>query len=429
MYRKGIIIMSYEEAKRLQYIRKALDGGLSQVRAAEVLGISDRQVRRVVQRVRVEGDGGVVHRLRGKESNRKYGEEFKERVLIAYRRKYEGFGPLLASEKLEEREKIKISDETLRKWLMEAGLWQKGRRKRKHRQWRERKKQYGEMVQMDGSHHDWLEGRGAKLVLMGYSDDATGRVYCRFYPYEGTIPAMDSFKRYVRKYGIPASVYLDKHTTYKSCKKTTIEEELAGKESYSQFERSLHELEVEVIHANSPQAKGRIERLFLTFQDRLIKEMRLRRIKTVAEANEFLEGYLPNYNKRFSVTAQEQGTMHRKIPYGMNIDRILCIKEERTLRNDFTVLYYTKLFQVLEATKAEKVSVEEGLDGTIRLYYKGQSLKYKQIESRPFQRIRKKKEPYIARGSKQWIPPKDHPWRRPFLNSPVRGAAALSTAP
>jgi hypothetical protein len=425
MYRKDIIIMRREEVRRLQYVQKVMNGEVTQVVVAEALGVSDRQLRRIVKRVRIEGEGGVVHRLRGKASNRKFGEGFKERVLRIYRRKYEGFGPLLASEKLEELEEIKLSDETLRKWLIEADLWQKKRGSRKHRQWRERKARVGEMVQMDGSHHDWFEGRGSRCVLMGYIDDATGRVYARFGEYEGTIPVMESFGRYIKKYGIPVSVYLDRHSTYKQTKrKLTIEEELAGKELLSEFERACQELGVKVIHAHSPQAKGRIERLFRTFQDRVIKEMRLRGIKTIEEANAFLEEYLPIYNERFNVIAREKGDMHRKVPQGMRIERILCIKTRHALRNDFTVAHNKKLYQIFDDIKAEKVTVEERLDGTLKIYHNDQKLRYKEIEYRPYRPL-KHKDRQFKHAGKGWKPPADHPWRR----FKIGAVAQTSTTP
>ena len=201
MARKDIFTMSSKELQRLEIVKRVLDTKINQVEASEYLKLSTRQMNRIVIRVREEGNIGVIHRLRGRESNRKISDVIRDKVLKLYKKKYEGFGPLLASEKLEELDKIEVSDETLRKWLITAGQWQKGRKSREHRRWRERKNRLGEMVQMDGSHHDWLEGRGPWMVLMVYIDDATSRVYGRFYEYEGTIPAMDSFKRYARKYG------------------------------------------------------------------------------------------------------------------------------------------------------------------------------------------------------------------------------------
>ena len=181
---------------------------------------------------------------------------------------------------------------------------------------------------------------------MGYIDDAAGKTFARFYDYEGTIPAMDSFKRYSKKYGLPMSVYLDKHSTYKSTAKPTIEDELNDVEPLSQFERALKELGVEVSHAHSPQAKGRIERLFRTFQDRVVKEMRLRGIRAIEEGNQFLEGYLPLYNRRFSVCPKEKEDFHGPVPKGVDLDAILCVKTERALRNDFTVAHNKKLYQI-----------------------------------------------------------------------------------
>jgi hypothetical protein len=183
--------------------------------------------------------------LRGRPSNRRISHKIKERVIRLYRTQYKDFGPTLASEKLPERDGIEINDETLRRWLIEVGDWKKIRRRKRHRQWRERNHHEGEMVQMDGSHHDWFEGRGPRCVLMGYIDDATGRVFGRFYDYEGTIPAMDSFKRYIKKYGLPLSVYLDRYKTYKSTAKPTIGDELNDEEPLSDFERALRELRVE----------------------------------------------------------------------------------------------------------------------------------------------------------------------------------------
>ena len=242
---------------------------------------------------------------------------------------------------------------------MEEGEWKKHRKRKAHRQWRERKDHYGEMLQMDGSHHDWFEGRGPKCVLMGYIDDATGSVYGRFYEYEGTIPAMDSFKRYSTKYGLPMSVYLDKHTTYKSWVRR---DDFQETEPMSQFGRALQELGVRKLHAHSPQAKGRIERLFNTFQDRLVKEMRLRGVSTIDEANTFLASYLPVYNQRFCVTPKKEENLHRKV--SVDLDTVLCIKTERTLKNDHTIQYDGKLYQIDGRIRAKRVMVEELIDGS-----------------------------------------------------------------
>jgi len=215
---------------------------------------------------------------------------------------------------------------------------------------------------------------------MGYIDDATGRVFGRFYDYEGTIPAMDSFKCYIQKHGLPMSVYLDKHTTYKSTAKASIEEQLNDSPALSEFERALKELGVEVIHANSPQAKGRIERLFGTLQDRLVKEMRLRGIGTIQEANRFLEEYLPLYNSRFAVCPKEKDNLHRPVGRGVKLDGILCIKTKRTLRNDFTVAHNRKLYQVEDKVNPSKVMVQDRMDGSIHITDKNRALRFRKAE-------------------------------------------------
>jgi len=406
---EDIIMARQGELRRLHVIQKVLEGIIRQVEAAQILLRSGRQIRRIVKRVRSEGTRGVIHRLRGKPSRRRITEKIKEKILNLYRAQYKGFGPTLAAEKLLERNGIRISDETLRKWLLETGDWKKRRRGRKHRQWRERKHHVGEMVQMDGSHHDWFEGRGPWCVLMGYIDDATGRAFGRFYGYEGTIPAMDSFKRYIQKYGLPMSVYLDKHTTYKSPAKPSIEDQLNDCPALSEFERALKELGVEVIHANSPQAKGRIERLFRTFQDRLVKEMRLRGIRTLEEANAFLEEYLPIYNRRFCVIPRKRDNLHRPLARGVNLDVILCAKTERALRNDFTVVYNHKLYQVEEHVSTSKVVVQDRLDGSIHITYKNRNLRFREISERP---VPEKRPSPAVRMRKSFTPPTDHPWRR-----------------
>jgi len=408
MAEEDIIMARPRELKRLDVIRKVMERVIKQVEAAEILSLSGRQIRRIVKRIRREGDRGIVHRLRGRPSNRRTPDPVKDKVIRLYRAQYKDFGPTLASEKLLEREGIRMSDETLRRWLLEAGDWKKSRRHRSHRQWRERKAHEGEMVQMDGSHHDWFEGRGPWCVLMGYIDDARGRVFGRFYGYEGTIPAMDSFKRYIRKYGLPLSVYLDRYKTYKSTAKPSLEDELNDREPLSDFERALKELGVEVRHANSPQAKGRIERLFRTLQDRLVKEMRLRGIRTLEEANAFLEEYLPIYNRRFSVRPRERGNLHRPLARGLDLDAILCIKTERTLRNDFTVAHHRKLYQVEDKVNASKVIVQDRMDGFIHITHKNRALRFREITERP---ILEKRASPVVKVRRSSTPSTDHPWR------------------
>jgi hypothetical protein len=403
MAERDILTMSQKELKRLHVIHKVIEGLLTQEWAAEIISLSERQIRRIAKRIEAEGDKGIQHRSRGKGSNRKTPKKLVERV----RHLYQGFGPTITAEKLSELEGIRVSKESVRTWLMESGQWQKRRKIRTHRHWRERKSCFGEMLQLDGSHHDWFEGRRPKCVLMAYIDDATSRAYGRFYEYEGTIPAMDSFKRYIRKYGIPMSVYMDKHTTYKSPAEPSLEDEINGTTPLSEFGRALTELEVEIIHAHSPQAKGRIERLFKTLQDRLVKEMTLRGINTIEEANRYLDAYLSVHNKRFAVRAKEQDNLHREIPRGLNLDKVLCIRTLRTLRNDFTIAHNSKLYQIESNVRAKEVTVEERVDCKMLITLNGISLEFRQITERP----EKQQQPAAkSRRNSAHPPSANHPW-------------------
>jgi len=405
---KETITMNQKEAKRIGIIHQAMDKQMKQRKAAELLQISDRQVRRIVKRVRKEGERGVVHTSRGRPSHNKMKAAIQNKALQLYRDRYKGFGPTLASEKLLELDKIKVSDETLRNWLMVEGEWIPKRKYRKHRQWRERKQHFGEMVQIDGSHHDWFEGRGPKCVLMGYIDDATNRVYARFYPYEGTLPGLDSFKRYTRKYGLPNSIYIDRHTTYKSPAKPTIEEQLNAREPLSQFGRAMKELEVDMIYANTPQAKGRVERMFQTFQDRLVKEMRLEAISSISQANRFLDKYLPGHNRRFGIQPVAKANLHRPDPGISILDAVLCKKTEHPVRNDCTVTHEKRLYQLKGPIHARKVVVEERLDAPLRIMNTEARVCFKEIDHRLV-----KPETVLSRPLKpKCYPSPEHPWKK-----------------
>lgn len=415
MAKKDIIILKQKELKRLSVIHKVIERRIKQKPAGDLLKLSTRQIRRLLKRVKDQGDKGIAHLSRGKPSHNAKSVALKEKVKELYRKKYWDFGPTLASEKLFEIDKIKLSDETLRSWLIESGDWKNKRKSRQYRHWRERKPCLGEMIQADGSHHDWFEGRAPECVLMGYIDDATNRVYARFYEYEGTKPAMDSFKRYITKYGIPQSLYMDNHSTYKSPKKQTLADELANKLPLSQFERAAEELGVHFIHAQSAPAKGRIERLFGTFQDRVIKEMRLQGVSSIKAGNKFLERYLPKYNKRFSIPAASTVDLHQPLLKNRDIDSKLCIKEERTLRNDFTVAYNNKFYQVLNRTAAKKVTIEERLSGEIKISYQNKQLKYKLIQARQVRP--KEKQLTLISNKRAHTPALEHPWKKPSYDA------------
>jgi len=286
------------------------------------------------------------------------------------------------------------------------------RRKRPHRAWQERRAHVGELIQLDGSHHDWFEGRGPRCVLMAYIDDASSRVFARFEEYEGTIPAMDSFQCYIRQHGIPLAVYADKHTTYRSPAEPTIEEQLAGAAPQSQFGRALAELGVELITAHSPQAKGRVERLFKTFQDRVIKELRLAEVSTLDAANAFLKSYLPIYNRRFAVPPAQAADLHRPRPARGELDRILCIKTKRVLRRDWTVAHNGHLYQVQTNVRATQVVMEERVDGTLRITHQGHGLAYALIAARPG---RPAGPQTASRRHRPVTQARTHPWRKRAL--------------
>jgi hypothetical protein len=294
--REELITLTKKEHDRLAIIRRLMKRELKQKVAGELLGLTTRQVRNLVRKVERDGARGLAHGNRGRTSPKRMPQPLVDRIVTLIKERYRGFKPKFAAEKLWTREKIRASDEKMRQIMIQAGLWRVHRHRSEVHPWREPKAHCGEMVQMDGSHHAWLENRGPKLVLMDMVDDARNRFYGRFYAYEGVFPAMDVLRGYIRRYGLPRSLYVDKHSTYKTVRHPSEDEMLRGEEASTQFERAAQELGIKIIHAHSPQAKGRIERAFSTLQDRLVKEIRLASISTLEEANRFLEEYLPRFN-------------------------------------------------------------------------------------------------------------------------------------
>ena len=424
MPREDRLLMRPQEWKRLHLIYQALEKKIQQKQAAELAGLSARQMRRLMKRVRQEGDRGILHRKRGQPSNRRLAEKVRQKVLGLFEKKYGDLGPTLASEKLEVIDRVRIHPETLRLWLRQAEIPYPRRKARAQRRWRPRRSCFGEMVQIDGSHHDWLEGRGPKLVLMGYIDDATNTVHARFYDHEGTRPALDSFSRYVQQYGIPLSVYLDNHSTYKSTQAASIQEQLEGlKASESQFQRAMKELGVEVIHAYSPAAKGRIERLFQTFQDRLVKEMRLSQINTVEQANAFLETYLPSHNQRFRVRAAQPADLHRPLGARRDLHSILCLKTQRHLNADRTVVHGGKRYQIQDRLRASSLTVEEHLDNSLHLRHQGREISYREIPPQPVTALYR----CASRPRTTHLPAANHPWRQSYKPSRSPLSSSLSS--
>ncbi len=414
--------MSSREVKRVQIIQQVLEGRLRQVQAAALLALSVRQIRRLQGRVQAEGAKGLSHRGRGRPSNRRLATRVQQRALRLYQTRYADFGPTLAAEKLAERDGLTVSVETLRTWLKAAKVAYPQRRRRPHRQWRPRRSHRGELVQVDGSHHAWLEARGPAGVLMAYIDDASSTVFARLYAYEGTVPGLDSFQRYATQYGLPQALYTDHHSTYRGKGTPTVADELAGRtRPQSQFERAVAELGVTVLHAHSPQAKGRVERLFRTFQDRLIKELRLADIRTIDRANTFLETYLPRYNQRFGVAPAAPADLHRPCPGPTRLAQALCRKTPRTVQPDGTVVYERQWFQIDEPRYPKRVVLEEHLDGSRHLTVDGRRLRHHPLPARPT-RARLAPPRRLARPRPASRPSPDHPWkRRPFKRPPVAG--------
>ncbi len=413
--REDIIAMTKRELERGQVVGRCLRKEIRQAEAGELLGLSERHIRRLVKRVRASGVRGLKHGNRGRESPRKMSPELESRIGSIIGERYPDFTPLHAAEKLWERHRIRVSREKVRQLMMARGLWKRRWRRKADHVWRERKPHPGELVQMDGSHHAWLEKRGPRLVLMGYVDDATGRFYGRFYDHEGVWPAMDSLRRYLGLYGLPQAIYLDKHSTYKTSRKPDTEELLQDVQARTQFERALDELGIKVIHAHSPQAKGRIERAFGTLQGRLVKEMRLARVSSLEEANRFLEGYLRTYNRRFMRAPLEPQDVHRPVARSLKLDDIFCLQGIRTVNNGYLVKWTSRTFLLARPSwtlRHQKVVVREWFDGRISIRFKGKELEIKEVDAfrpKPPARVL---SPKFRRHPPKYIPPVTHPWKR-----------------
>lgn len=411
------IRMSMKEARRVGVIQRVLDKSLTRVKAGEILGLCTRQIRRVVKRYKEEGEKGLIHKLRGRSSSHR--RKDRDKILRIYKERYHDFKPLFASEKLFEIEKIKISHETLRKWLLSSGdKYDWIRKERPHKKWRERKECFGEMVQMDGSEHDWLEERGPEMTLILDVDDATNETFGGFYEHEGVIPAFKNTYAYIKEYGIPVSIYLDKYSTYKiNNKKQSIKQQLMDEEALTQFGRAMKELGIELIYAGSAEAKGRVERKNGVLQDRLVKEMRLENISTREDANKFIKTYLPKFNKKFNVPAKRGIDLHRPAPPDYILKSILCIKEERVLKKDSTVRYKNKVYLITNriSSRVDRVQIEERIDGSIWIKRGDRYLKYKEIEPRvkvSEDKLKLGKQTIKWRKyNKNSRPKKNHPWR------------------
>lgn len=384
--RVSLIIMTTKELSRLDVMQGIESGRYSVTDAAILLRLSRGHTHRVLRAFRSEGAAGLVSKRRGQPSNRRYNQKFKDHVVGLVRDNYPDFGPTLAGEKLEALHNVKIAKETLRTWMIEAGIWT-SRRERGKRvyQPRNRRECFGELIQIDGSDHYWFEDRNpTKCTLLVYIDDATSRLmHLEFVVSESTFDYMRATRTYIDAYGKPLAFYSDRHSIFRVNAKGAV-----GGDNMTQFSRALHELNIEIICANSSQAKGRVERANLTLQDRLVKELRLEGISTMEEANKYLPTYIEQHNARFAKPPLLDKDLHRPLAPHDNPDTAFAVKEARTVSNSLT-LQYDRVRFILEPNEVslglrrKKVMIHDYPDGRVEICHKGQSLPY-----RTFGRIR-----------------------------------------
>lgn len=431
-----VLNMSNQDIDRLRVIRDVLDKKLTQLAAAAILDLGDRQVRRLCEEVRIRGNRGILHGLLGRPSNHQSDPERLGMALSAlHDPRWEGFTAVFAQQKLADYYNVKFSDATVRKLMTKTGLWHSRRHKAKHRAWRERRSCVGMLIQLDGSEHDWFEGRGPKCALLVYIDDATSRIlHAEFVKVEDTFNLMRSIRTYIMRHGRPVAIYVDKDSIYTVNRQATIDEELRDIHPITQFTRAMTELSIGVILAQSPQAKGRVERSFDTHQDRLVKELRLAGISTMEAGNAFLRDfYIDDHNARFAIEPANGADAHRPLLESHRLDEILSQRTTRSVYNDYTLRFQKRFFQLFEEQPVrvrpkDSVEIEIRLDGSTHLRAKGSYLRFKPIEKRPYRPLLVAQpsqgkiydDPrYKGVGSK---PAKDHPWRRLFLSGPYHVA-------
>jgi hypothetical protein len=413
------IAMSAKERRRMMIMTRVTGGVLKLRVASEMMRVCYRQAKRILRCYRQEGDVGLVHKGRGRSSNRRRPVAERKRAVALYDDKYPGFGPLLASEHLAADHGLVVDHETLRRWLMVAGSWNPQHKRESHRAARERRPRRGDLVQIDGSEHDWFEGRGPRPVLMVMIDDATNTTLARFYPNEDTSAAYDIFERYVRLYGLPTALYPDRDSIYICTREASLEEDLANVGPETQFARAMRELGVELIPAYSPQAKGRVERRHGLFQDRLVKEMRLQGIHTIGAANAYLdETFLALVNSRYTVRPSDPVNGHRPRPSDATLALALTWQEPRSVAKDWTIRWRNRRLQIDARHAAlglpgRRVMVVEQRNGTLAIRYGGRMLTFRDAPAptTPASRQAVSQTPPRPRHP----PAADHPWRRSFL--------------
>lgn len=422
--------LSRRELQRAGVLARVKAGELRVRHAAELMRISYRQARRLWKRYQAGGAAKLKHGNAGRASNRRCPAKERRKILRKVEEKYAGFGPTLAAEHLASEDQLQIHPETLRRWMREEGLWKRARKRKPHRKRRERKAHFGELVQMDGSFHEWYETRAPKSCLMNMVDDATSTVEARMGDEETIWAAARVLRQWIEKYGVPLALYTDWKNVY--VREPTEKELLHGKVPVTQFGRMCRKLDIRIIAANSPQAKGRVERGNGTHQDRLLKKMGRQKIRTHEAANQFLQAeYLPDHNARFARPPASPQDYHRKPPPARELDQVFCLESERSISNDWVVRYENRWFQLERTTdyppRQAKVTVCQWEDGRIEIQYKGKTRPHREIAApQPWPVTRGPNRPPRPSG---WKPPLDHPWRTlPRPPSPSAGTLGPAAA-
>jgi len=411
--------MSRRELHRKSVLEMVEKGHLTLMSASSRLKLSYRQTLRVYGRFLSEGDEGLIHRRRGCGSNRAYSSGFREQVLHVYRAKYQehGFGPTLAAEKMAASGLI-VDHETLRRWLLASGDWQKRRRRPKHRTRRDRRLHFGELVQMDGSHHDWFGPGHGKSCLMNMVDDATGTTMGLMDFQETTEAAMNALRFWIERYGVPQALYTDAKNVYVTDREPTLAEQLAGEEPLTAFGKACDKLGIEIITACSPQAKGRVERSNGIYQDRFVKELALRGVTTLFEANQMLaNGFTDDLNGRFSVAPAQEEDYHRALPKGLDLDTVFCHEACRTLNNDWTIRHKNRYYQILKSNRPlpkpkDRILVRTHLDGRLVLLYRDREVAFtlvspEQLHEQRAAPVKRQPPPKVAKHT-----PSQTPWKK-----------------
>lgn len=413
--KKDILTMSQKELTRLEVIKKLKEKGLPQKEAGEMLGISARQVRRLLKKYHQEGTAGLISKRRGRPSNNQIDPQIKKKAIDLLHSQYADFGPTLACEKLEERDGFKLSRESVRQIMIAEGLWKprKAKRPRIH-QMRIRRACVGELVQMDGSPHDWFEGRGPYCNALVYVDDASGRLMeLYFTPEETTFSYFAATRNYFSRYGLPQAFYSDKNSIFR----VNIKGALSGS-GMTQFGRAMRQLGIEIICANTPQAKGRVERMNQTLQDRLVKELRLNNISDIQSANAFAPAFIADYNRKFAVQPKSEQDVHRPLLFSQeDLDHIFSHQETRILSKNLTLQYNKVIYQIQTtrpryALRKAQVTVCQDPQGTISILYKGKPLDYSVFHRQQRQAdVVQSKHVNTRLDRPAHRPAASHPWR------------------